>query len=52
MSPKPRILAYEPPQRVLFSWDIGPTWQGIYFGADGDDGWPRCLARFAELFNE
>jgi uncharacterized protein YndB with AHSA1/START domain len=22
-----RILAYEPPNRVLFSWDIGPTWQ-------------------------
>ena len=22
-----RILAYEPPNRVVFSWDIGPTWQ-------------------------
>jgi uncharacterized protein YndB with AHSA1/START domain len=22
-----RILAYEPPHRVVFSWDIGPTWQ-------------------------
>jgi uncharacterized protein YndB with AHSA1/START domain len=22
-----RILAFEPPSRVLFSWDIGPTWQ-------------------------
>ncbi|MEU8328090.1 SRPBCC family protein [Micromonospora sp. NPDC048839] len=22
-----RVLAYEPPTRVLFSWDIGPTWQ-------------------------
>lgn len=22
-----RVLAYEPPQRLLFSWDIGPTWQ-------------------------
>ena len=22
-----RILAYEPPARVMFSWDIGPTWQ-------------------------
>jgi uncharacterized protein YndB with AHSA1/START domain len=21
------ILAYEPPIRVVFSWDIGPTWQ-------------------------
>lgn len=22
-----RILRYEPPSRVIFSWDIGPTWQ-------------------------
>jgi len=22
-----RVLAYEPPDRLLFSWDIGPTWQ-------------------------
>ncbi len=22
-----RILAYDPPQRVVFSWDIGPSWQ-------------------------
>ena len=22
-----RILVYEPPDRVVFSWDIGPTWQ-------------------------
>lgn len=22
-----RVLAYEPPDRVLFSWDISPTWQ-------------------------
>ena len=21
------VLAYEPPNRVAFSWDIGPTWQ-------------------------
>lgn len=24
-----RILAYEPPDRVVFSWDIGPTWQVV-----------------------
>jgi len=22
-----RVLAYEPPGRVVFSWDIGPSWQ-------------------------
>jgi uncharacterized protein YndB with AHSA1/START domain len=22
-----RILSYEPPTRVVFSWDIGPTWE-------------------------
>jgi uncharacterized protein YndB with AHSA1/START domain len=22
-----RILAYDPPQRLVFSWDIGPNWQ-------------------------
>jgi uncharacterized protein YndB with AHSA1/START domain len=22
-----RVLAYEPPECVVFSWDIGPTWQ-------------------------
>lgn len=22
-----RVLRYDPPHRVVFSWDIGPTWQ-------------------------
>src|SRR5215204_5713171 len=22
-----RVLAYEPPDRVVFSWDISPSWQ-------------------------
>ncbi|OBB85429.1 ATPase [Mycobacterium colombiense] len=42
-----RILVYEPPHRVMFSWDIGPTWQletdpsktsevEVRFAAEGD----------------
>ncbi|MBM7366605.1 SRPBCC family protein [Gordonia hydrophobica] len=42
-----RILTFEPPTRVVFSWDIGPTWQieadhakcsevEVRFTADGD----------------
>jgi uncharacterized protein YndB with AHSA1/START domain len=84
-----RILAFDPPSRVLFSLDISPTWQvesnqantsevevrfvaesddrtrvelehrhldrhgpgweGIHAGVDGSDGWPRYLARYADL---
>ena len=87
-----RILAYERPNRVVFSWDIGPTWQletkldnasevevrftaegpertrvelehrhidrhgpgwdGIYYGVEGDEGWPLYLARFAALLDQ
>ncbi|WP_116995847.1 SRPBCC family protein [Desertimonas flava] len=43
-----RILAYDPPNRVVFTWDIGPTWQveqnldntsevDVQFSADGPD---------------
>src|SRR5205085_3251854 len=43
-----RVLVYEPPQRVVFSWDIGPTWQieddpgntsevEVRFVADGEE---------------
>jgi uncharacterized protein YndB with AHSA1/START domain len=28
-----RVLAYEPPERVVFSWDISPQWQ-----VEGDPG--------------
>ena len=43
-----RVLAYEPPERIVFSWDISPAWQiesdldkasevEIRFVADGPD---------------
>jgi uncharacterized protein YndB with AHSA1/START domain len=43
-----RVLAYDPPDRVVFSWDISPTWQieadptnasevEVRFVADGAD---------------
>ncbi len=43
-----RVLAFEPPDRILFSWDINPTWQietdlaktsevEVRFLADGPD---------------
>ena len=43
-----RIVTYDPPNRVVFSWDIGPTWQleqnpdnasevEVQFSADGPD---------------
>jgi uncharacterized protein YndB with AHSA1/START domain len=43
-----RVLVYEPPERVVFSWDIAPTWQietdlektsevEVRFTAEGDD---------------
>jgi uncharacterized protein YndB with AHSA1/START domain len=43
-----RVLVFEPPHRVVFSWDIGPTWQveiepantsevEVRFTADGPD---------------
>jgi uncharacterized protein YndB with AHSA1/START domain len=43
-----RVLAYEPPDRVVFSWDIAPTWQietdlertsevEVRFTAEGND---------------
>jgi hypothetical protein len=60
-----RVLAYEPPDRVVFSWDISPRWQiepdpdrtsevevrwqSIAEGVDGDEGWPLYLARYAAL---
>jgi uncharacterized protein YndB with AHSA1/START domain len=85
-----RVLAYEPPVRVVFSWDISPHWQvetdlqktsevevrfmaetpqrtrvelehrhlerhdagweGVRAGVGGEDGWPRYLQAYADLF--
>jgi uncharacterized protein YndB with AHSA1/START domain len=84
-----RILAYDPPDRVVFSWDISPRWQiesdpdktseievrfvaegpdrtrvtlehrhierhgegfeAVRDGANGPEGWPLYLRRFAEV---
>jgi hypothetical protein len=33
-----RVLAYEPPSRVVFSWNLN------------GGGWPLYLRRFAKLF--
>ena len=57
-----RVLAYEPPNRVVFSWDINPQWQiesdldrhgegweGTREGVGGEGGWPLYLQRFADL---
>ena len=85
-----RVLAYEPPERVVFSWDISPQWQvetdlektsevevrfvaetprrtrvelehrhlerhgagweGLRESVSSEDGWPRYLRAYAELF--
>ena len=38
-----RVLAYEPPGRVVFSWE------GVRQGVDSEGGWPLYLQRFAEV---
>jgi uncharacterized protein YndB with AHSA1/START domain len=83
-----RVVVYEPPERIVFTWDISPYWQletdlskaseveirfiaesedrtrvalehrhldrhgdgweGLRAGVEGDEGWPRYLARYAE----
>ena len=48
-----RILAFDPPDRVVFSWDIidrhGPGWEAVTDGVDGPQGWPLYLDRYAAL---
>jgi uncharacterized protein YndB with AHSA1/START domain len=40
-----RVLVYEPPTRVVFSWDIGPTWQ---LESDADNASEVEVRWFAE----
>jgi uncharacterized protein YndB with AHSA1/START domain len=84
-----RVLLFEPPERIVFTWDISPYWQietdrskaseveirfiavsaertrvelehrhldrhgdgweGLRAGVEGNEGWPRYLARYAAL---
>jgi uncharacterized protein YndB with AHSA1/START domain len=43
-----RVLVFEPPTRVVFSWDIGPTWQRETDPANSSE----VEVRFVELSAE
>lgn len=43
-----RIVAYEPPNRVVFTWDIGPTWQLETDSARGSEVEVRFIAESAQ----
>jgi len=56
-----RVLAYEPPDRVLISWDISPQWQietdhhgwpQMREAVAGPDGWPIYLQRYSDLLGD
>ena len=58
-----RVLAFDPPRRVVFSWDIGPTWQletepenasavEVRFIAETPDRTRVELERYAALFSQ
>src|SRR6202012_4258100 len=39
-----RVLVFDPPHRVVFSWDIGPTWQVETDPAKRSEGEVRFIA--------
>ncbi|HET7720224.1 MAG TPA: SRPBCC family protein [Acidimicrobiales bacterium] len=43
-----RVLVYEPPHRVVFSWDIGPTWQLEAEPANASEVEVRFIAESAQ----
>ena len=43
-----RVLVYEPPTRVVFSWDIGPTWQLETEPANASEVEVRFIAETAD----
>jgi uncharacterized protein YndB with AHSA1/START domain len=43
-----RVLAYEPHERVVFSWDIGPDWRLVTDEANASEVEVRFIAETAE----
>jgi uncharacterized protein YndB with AHSA1/START domain len=43
-----RVLVYDPPHRVVFSWDIGPTWQLETDPANASEVEVRFIAETAD----